>query len=1024
MEIYRRFIRPIVSSIVLAGLIIGTSTVAYAQEEDIEISFLPAILCILLCEDIPDDTVLPDLKDILVDKNLPIGVAISTFQFSNNGGTVISDCEANPDLPPGLTTQPTANQRSCEISGTPTSIQPATQFTISATNLTGTGSATITLSTGELPELIDEAGNNSFVVGLPIVAVVFTNNGGSNLTTCNIEPALATGLSVALSGDNNTCVISGTPTQTQNLNNHVVTAQNIYGEDTASINIRVDQLPELANQSATQNYATNMAIVPLSFDNTGGGGLSSCEVAPSLPTGLTIAVSMEGDTCVISGAPTINSAAQSYTVTATNIAGNDDATITITTGPAPALENIVGSQIFPISSSITDIVFSNIGGGNLSSCISTPALPDGLVVQASMSNTTCEISGLPTAAQAATNYTINATNLFGSNSGSVSIQILTAPNIEDETNSQSYPRNFAIETYIFNNLGGTELTTCSVLPALPTGLSVGVAADNTSCEISGTPTSLSPLTSYSVTASNIAGDDSANIDLRVIDGFQVAGTVTFDRVPTRTFPTRLDYNNIIELPVREATVQLLDNSNNVLETTRTDIDGSYSFVITNDQLVRVRVRAELLKETGNDRYDVQVIDNTNSGALYTLAEGTSSLASGNGLRDLRAASGWGGSSYTSTRASAPFAMLDSIYEAMSDFIAIDPNIQFPQLRVNWSVNNTTAGGNLETGAIGTSFYSAGRIFILGAENNDTDEFDGHIVIHEWGHFFEDTLSRSDSIGGSHGGGDRLDMRVAFGEGYGNALSGIITDDPFYVDTSGSAQNSGFFINVDNNSVINPGWYSEGSVQSILYDLYDSNNDGNDTISLGLDPIYQILINQQKDTSVFTSIFTFIEAMKDEHPGDVAAIDQLVNGQSINSTSINEKGSNETNNAGTANVLPVYTNIVVDGGAVNVCSITNFNRGGDRNKLSNHRFLTFTIPAIDSYTLQATRTSSTYGTTDPDFVVFLDGVFRINADSALADQETATRNLGVGTYVMDFHDFNVGANTGNNTACFNITVSSN
>ena len=65
-------------------------------------------------------------------------------------------------------------------------------------------------------------------------------------------------------------------------------------------------------------------------------------------------------------------------------------------------------------------------------------------------------------------------------------------------------------------------------------------------------------------------------------------------------------------------------------------------------------------------------------------------------------------------------------------------------------------------------------------NEDSDEYDRHIIIHEWGHYFEDKLSRADSIGGPHGLSDRLDFRVAFGEGWGNAISAIITDDVFIV----------------------------------------------------------------------------------------------------------------------------------------------------------------------------------------------------------------------------------------------------
>ncbi len=50
-----------------------------------------------------------------------------------------------------------------------------------------------------------------------------------------------------------------------------------------------------------------------------------------------------------------------------------------------------------------------------------------------------------------------------------------------------------------------------------------------------------------------------------------------------------------------------------------------------------------------------------------------------------------------------------------------------------------------------------------------------------------------------------------------------------------------------------GWYSETSIQNILYDIYDDSSD--DEVSLGLKPIYSVLRNGQRSTKAFTSIFT-------------------------------------------------------------------------------------------------------------------------------------------------------------------------
>ena len=55
------------------------------------------------------------------------------------------------------------------------------------------------------------------------------------------------------------------------------------------------------------------------------------------------------------------------------------------------------------------------------------------------------------------------------------------------------------------------------------------------------------------------------------------------------------------------------------------------------------------------------------------------------------------------------------------------------------------------------------ICLVGAADQDTDEYDRHVIAHESGHYLEYYFSRSDSIGGPHALPDQLDLRVAFGE---------------------------------------------------------------------------------------------------------------------------------------------------------------------------------------------------------------------------------------------------------------------
>jgi len=277
---------------------------------------------------------------------------------------------------------------------------------------------------------------------------------------------------------------------------------------------------------------------------------------------------------------------------------------------------------------------------------------------------------------------------------------------------------------------------------------------------------------------------------------------------------------------------------------------------------------------------------------------------------------------------------------------------------------------------------------LGLADTDTDEYDTHIIVHEWGHYFEDQMSRSDSIGGQHSGGQKLDPRVSMGEGFGNALSGMITDDPFYRDSLRAGQSTGFSINVERNDTA--GWFDEATVQSILYDIYDTPADGTDNLALGLGPIYEVLTSDDYRTqSSFTTIYSFLDELREQDAGDAAAIDTLSTSRGINSTTA--FGVGETNTGGVANSLPVYKVAPVNGAAVEVCSS---NSEGLYNKLSNRNFVRFDVTSAGAHSLTMRRTS---GSTlrDPDFNIFKDGVLVSRAQSNPAETEVVSLNLTEG-----------------------------
>jgi hypothetical protein len=497
---------------------------------------------------------------------------------------------------------------------------------------------------------------------------------------------------------------------------------------------------------------------------------------------------------------------------------------------------------------------------------------------------------------------------------------------------------------------------------------------------------------------------------------QVGGRVTFDLVALNPATSGLDYANTRASPARGLVVELRDADNVVLATTVTDAQGDYGFAVNLDQSVRVRVTAQLKNAP---HWEVKVVDNTSDGALYVGQTELFEAAVDGADRNLHFASGWGGSGYNEVRSAAPFAILDAVYAAMDKFRAIDNSVVFPLLQINWSENNRPADGEVADGDIGTSYYSANNVYILGAADSDTDEYDRHVVIHEWGHYFEDKLSRSDSIGGDHNGSDRLDLRVAFGEGWGNALSAMITDDRYYRDSYGSAQSNGFAVDIEKNQAVNRGWFNESSVQSILYDLYDADSDGADQSTLGLGPIYRTLVSATyRNTPWLTSIFSFVEEFKIQQPN--SGVEALLAAQGIDG--VGGAGAGETHDGGIASVLPVYRRATVNGASLSgLCAVI---EAGSRNKLGNLVFVSFEVLSAGAHNFVVTQIPDETAATnaDIDFYIYRRGVVVAHARSAAAGEERATENLAVDDYVMAIYAFENDDNPLTADTCFDLQIS--
>ena len=350
-----------------------------------------------------------------------------------------------------------------------------------------------------------------------------------------------------------------------------------------------------------------------------------------------------------------------------------------------------------------------------------------------------------------------------------------------------------------------------------------------------------------------------------------------------------------------------------------------------------------------------------------------------------------------------------------------PSLDFPTLNLRWSKKNNTADGNLSDGDVGGAFFSVtnklnniGNIidqavegFLLGDDGFDTDEYDQHVITHEFGHYLTALVSRSDSYGGSHGLGDKLDMTVAFDEGWSDAFSGVALNDAsvthvptphIYQDTYGAQQLRVFKFNLETAGVGISGWFNESSIYQIIYNLFDPDDGfGFDQVDLSFSQLFDALAGI-KNTNAFNTIYTYINELKSSIPASAAAIDNLVANELL--TVNDDYGSGQAMPAGlgasnNSDITPIYADVFV-GVNKTLCSNTQF---GAHNKLSVIRYAKFTAPTSRTYSISLTPS----GNGKPGVEVYRSGNY-IDGDYKTTSQAVSFNTaLLSGEHVVAIYD---------------------
>ena len=233
---------------------------------------------------------------------------------------------------------------------------------------------------------------------------------------------------------------------------------------------------------------------------TAAGGIApiTYAIAPSLPAGL----SFNTSTGAITGTLTAPSGTSTFVITATDSTTPtpESSSSSFTLTGNPALSALGSTTPVSLTAGVPATPFTPVTVSNGVAPVTysvSPALPAGLTLNPA----TGQITGTPISAVASGTYTITATDAAGGTShADFTLEVAPGPlTANTSVASTSATQNSAITPFTpVTVAGGTAPFTYSVSPALPAGLTLDPATGR----ISGTPTEVLAITTFTLTATD------------------------------------------------------------------------------------------------------------------------------------------------------------------------------------------------------------------------------------------------------------------------------------------------------------------------------------------------------------------------------------------------------------------------------------------------------------------------------------------------------------------------------------------
>ena len=318
-----------------------------------------------------------------------------------------------------------------------------------------------------------------------------TGANGVGTLTYAISPTLSEGLSFSTT----TGEITGTPIAPVAETTYTVTVTDTNASsDSKTFTLTITDGPAATLAVASKGLTINRPASFTPVTGAGGTGTLSYSIAPALPATL----SMSTTTGLITGTPSVTSAAANYTVTVTDEnSRTGTATFSLTVN-----DSVVATQAIAaprVTQGFAATAFAPVTGSGGTAALSYSVAPD-LPAGLSMASATGQISGTATATSSATTYTVTVTDAnSATDTATFSLTVDGAASATQAVATKALTKDALITAFTpVTGAGGRAPLAYSVSPDLPTGLAM---ASGTGA-ITGTPTVTSSATTYTVTVTD------------------------------------------------------------------------------------------------------------------------------------------------------------------------------------------------------------------------------------------------------------------------------------------------------------------------------------------------------------------------------------------------------------------------------------------------------------------------------------------------------------------------------------------